>query len=149
MFVFWISRIVRPLDAGFSTEEELGLQSFTHFVLIADALYKHLFGTDSLLFECLDNVLSSFKGRVGRIQGRNPHPVLSDIRNEIGQGGIAGDLARSQSLDVVGIEKIGRHLRPAELSSVVSDVEYLRRNVVEKTQEAADPFGNVGLSCGR
>jgi hypothetical protein len=88
-------------------------------------------------------MLSSFKRRIGRIQRCHSYPILTNVFHQIRQCGIAGNFAGRHPLDIIGIVKIGRHLGPAELSPIIAHVENLGRNVVKKTQKAANAFGNV------
>jgi hypothetical protein len=119
---------------------------FQERFVITDTFDKHAFASQSTGFEHLQYMGSSGFGRIGGVKGGDAHSVLLHVLEEVGQSSVAGLVARQLSSLVGGIVEIGRHLRAAQLATIVTNVEYLRRNVVKKGQETTNAFGNVGFA---
>ena len=119
----------------------------TYLFLIAHALNEHALRSQTGCFENVHNVPSSFARGIGRIKRCNTHSVLFHIFDQIGQCGIACHPSGGGPFVVGGIVKGRWHLCATQLPTIITDIEDLRWNVVEETQKATNPFGNVRFSC--
>ena len=122
---------------------------FEKILLITDGLEKHALGTEPGVVEDSSDVLAALLGAVGGVEGSDTNTVLAHVVDEVDESGIAGHESRGSTLGIGGIVEVGGHPGTTELTSIVTDVEDLRRNVMEEAEEAADALCNMSLSGGR